>query len=194
MTTYKHITLLFITLLCFSGCTTVVDSFTNKPIESDPGKRTLGTYLDDQRLEVIASVNINKADPDLKLANVNVTSFNNIILLTGQVPTPELKTLAEQTATTINSVRKVYNELQIRGNTAVLVKTNDTLLSAKVKTIFITDKIIDSSKVKIIVDDSVVYLMGVLTQSEADYIGKVASSIGGVQEVVKVFEYIQTGS
>ncbi|MGS2717726.1 BON domain-containing protein [Eionea flava] len=177
-------------LVCLSACTTIIDNTTNQPIETDPGERSFGTYLDDQRLEVIASVNINKADPDLRLAHVDVTSFNNILLLTGQVPNEELKQLAQQTSEKIHTVRKVYNELQIKGNTALLVRTNDSWLSTKVKGAFIADDIIDSSKIKVIVEDGVIYLMGLLTQTEAEYASGVASSISGAQEVVKVFEYV----
>jgi osmotically-inducible protein OsmY len=90
MKLYTRLTLVT-TLLYVSACTTIIDSATNQPIETDPGERSFGTYLDDQRLEIIASVNINKADPDLRLAHIDVTSFNNVILLTGQVPTNKLK-------------------------------------------------------------------------------------------------------
>jgi osmotically-inducible protein OsmY len=190
MNSVKPIVLLA-TLLMLSGCTTILDNTTNQPIETDPGERSFGTYLDDQRLEVIASVNINKADPELRLAHIDVTSFNNIILLSGQVPTESLKTLAQQTTERINNVTKVYNELQIKGNTALLVRTNDSWLSTKVKAVFIADDFIDSSKVKVIVEDGVVYLMGLLTQTEAEHATEVASTITGVQEVVKVFEYVQ---
>jgi osmotically-inducible protein OsmY len=190
MNTRYRTSLLIVLLICLSGCTTLIDSTTNKPIETDPGQRSFGTYLDDEKLEVIAGVNINKADPQLKLAHVNVTSFNNILLLTGQVPTPELKVLAEQTTSRINTVRKVFNELTITGNTALLVRTNDTWLATKVKAVFIADKIIDSSKIKVIVEDGVVYLMGLATHTEAEYITNVTSNIAGIQAVVKVFEYI----
>ncbi len=181
---------LLLIILCLGACTTIVDTATSKPIETDPGKRSFGTYLDDQKLEVIAGVNINKANADLKRAHVNVTSYNNIILLTGQVPNQELKVLGEQTAAQVNGVRKVYNELQIKGNTALLVRTNDTWLATKVKAVFITDKIINSSKIKVIVEDGTVYLMGIATQAEADYATEVTSKIAGVQAVVKVFEYL----
>ena len=113
-----------------------------------------------------------------------------ILLLTGQVTDPALKQLAEQTAAQVNTVRKVYNEIQVKGNIALLVKTNDTWLTTKVKTVFITDELIDSSKIKIEVEDGVLYLMGLMTNSEADYVTGVASNIGGVKEVVKVFEYV----
>ena len=150
--TYYSSLLLTITL-SITSCTTILDRTTSGPIDTDPGERTLGTYLDDERLEVILGVNINKADPELKLAHIDVTSFNNIVLLTGQVPTPELKALAGDTASQVNMVKKVHNELQIKGNTALLVRTNDTWLSTKVKAVHIADKLIDSSKVKVIVED-----------------------------------------
>lgn len=184
-------TLLLAATLALSSCTAIVDRTTSEPINSDPGERTLGTYLDDERLEVIVGVNINKADPQLKLAHVDVTSFNNIILLTGQVPTQELKLLAGDTASKVNMVKKVHNELQIKGNTALLVRTNDAWLSTKVKAVHIADKLIDSSKVKVIVEDGVIYLMGALTQAEANYAAEVTSKISGVQEVVKVIEYLE---
>jgi len=187
----KRYTLLLLTILLnISSCTTILDKTTSEPIVSDPGKRTLGTYLDDQRLEVIVSVNLNKADPQLKLSHVDVTSFNNIILLTGQVPTQELKLLASSTAKAVNMVEKVYNELQIKGNTALLVRSNDVWLNTKIKAAYLTDNIINSSKVKVVVEDGVAYLMGIATRAEADYIADVTSRISGIQEVVKVFEYI----
>ncbi|ODS24938.1 phospholipid-binding protein [Candidatus Endobugula sertula] len=186
-----YIPILTITsILSISSCTTILDKTTSGPITTDPGERTFGTYIDDQRLEIIVGVNLKKADPALKTSHINVTSFNNIILLTGQVPTPQLIELATQTSNAVNMVRKVYNELQVKGNTAMLVRTNDTWISTKVKTAFIADKMIDSSKVKVTVEDSVVYLMGKLTQPEADYVSNVTSNIAGVQEVVRVFEYI----
>ena len=124
MKTAKSLTLAA-TLLCLSACTTIIDTTTNQPIETDPGERSFGTYLDDQRLEVIASVNINKADPELRLAHVNVTSFNNIMLLTGQVPTEALKALAQQTAEKINNVetrlKKVQEEEDMEGFKQLIV-------------------------------------------------------------------------
>jgi osmotically-inducible protein OsmY len=189
----KHFSPIITFTIClfFSGCTTIVDTTTSKSIETDPAERSFGTYLDDKKIEVVIGVNINKASPDLKSADVTVTSFHNVVLLTGQVPKEELKQLAETTASSVIGVKKVYNELQIKGNSALLVRTNDTWLATKVKSVFIADKLIDSSKVKIVVEDSVIYLMGIATQSEADYITDITSNIAGIQEVVKVFEYIK---
>jgi osmotically-inducible protein OsmY len=187
---YQSITLITCLLLFISGCTTIVDATTKEPIQPDPSKRSFGTYIDDKRLQVIIGVNIRKADPELKQSHINVTSFNGVVLLTGQVPTQELRTLAAQTATNVNTVRQVHNELQVKGNTAILSRTNDSWLATKTKSALIANKDIKSLKVKTIVEDGVVYLMGLVSQAEANNIANVVSNIGGVKEVVRVFEYI----
>ena len=186
---YLLITLL-LGAIVITGCTTVVDATTKKPIESSPSKRTFGTFIDDERLEVIAGVNINKAHPDLRRSNIKATSYNGVLLLTGQAPNDELRLLAGQTTAKIKDVRQVHNEIKVNGNTAFLSRTSDSWLVTKVRTVFITNKKIDSGKVKIVVEDGTVYLMGLVTRADADHIAGVTSRVGGVKEVVRVFEFI----
>ncbi|MGH1542036.1 MAG: BON domain-containing protein [Arenicella sp.] len=190
--TMKQTTLTFIALLAIilNGCTTIVDATTKDPIQPDPSQRSLGTYIDDKRLQVIIGVNLRKADPALKQSHINVTSFNGVVLLSGQVPTQEMRLLAAQTASQVTSVRQVHNELQVKGNTAILARTNDSWLATKVKSVLIANKDIKSLKIKTVVEDGVVYLMGLVTQAEANNIANVVSNIGGIKEVVRVFEYI----
>ncbi|MFV8782245.1 BON domain-containing protein [Microbulbifer sp. SA54] len=178
------------TIALLGGCATVLDATHDGPIQPDPGERTFGTYIDDQQLETITKVNIGKAHPALKAANIDVTSFNGVILLTGQVPDNELRNLAGRTAQQAHSVRQVYNEIQVRGTTSVLARTSDTWLTAKVKGVLLADKEIDSSRIKIITENGVVYLMGLLTRQEAENAAEVARTVGGVQKVVKAVEYI----
>ena len=182
---------LFITLLSFSiiGCTTIIDATTKEPIKPDPNQRSFGTYIDDKRLQVIVGVNIRKANPLLRDAHVNVTSFNNIILLTGQVPSSDLRLLAADVASRVTGVRQVYNELQAKGNIAFLERTNDTWISTKVKTTLLSEKSISGFKIKVIVEDGVVYLMGLVNQQQANTAANLVSNINGVKEVVRVFEY-----
>lgn len=182
-------TLLTITTLLY-GCTSIVDATTSEPIKTEPGKRTFGTYVDDKRLEVIIGVNIRKADPGLKRSHIEITSFNGVILLTGQVPDAALKQLATETTTGIDTVRKIHNELQIKGNTSFLTRTSDTWLATKVKATLLNDEQIKGLNIKNIVEDGTVYLMGLVTFEESNQIANVVSNIGGVKEVVKVFEYI----
>lgn len=178
------------TVALLGGCATVLDATHDGPIQPDPGERSFGTYIDDQQLETITKVNIGKAHPTLKQANIDVTSFNGVILLTGQVPDNELRNLAGRTAQQVHSVRQVYNEIQVRGTTSVLARTSDTWLTTKVKGVLMTDKEVDSSRIKIITENGVVYLMGLLTRQEAENAAEVARTVGGVQKVVKAVEYI----
>ncbi|WGL17954.1 BON domain-containing protein [Microbulbifer bruguierae] len=172
------------------GCATVLDATHDGPIQPDPGERSFGTYIDDQQLETVTKVNIGKAHPDLKAANIDVTTFNGVVLLTGQVPNTELRTLAGRTAQQVHSVRQVYNEIQVRGTTSMLARTSDTWLTTKVKSVLLTDKEIDSGRIKVITENGVVYLMGLLTRQEAENAAEAARAVGGVQKVVKAVEYI----
>ena len=183
--------LILIALLSLSaGCTSIIDATTDDPITLNPGKRTFGAYIDDQQLETIAKVNINKADPELKAANIGVVAYNGILLLTGQVPTNELRLKAASTASAIERVRQVFNEIQIQGKTSFLSRTNDAWLSTKVKTALIANKDIDSGRIKVVTEDGVIYLMGLLSRIEAERAAGEASKVGGVQKVVKAVEYI----
>lgn len=177
-------------LAALTGCSSVLEATHDGPIQQDPGKRTLGTYIDDQKIETVTVVNINKAHPDLKAANINVTSFNGVVLLTGQVENNELRALAGSTAQQVLNVRQVYNEIQVRGITSMLARTSDSWISTKVRSVMLADKEIDSSRVKIVTENGVVYLMGLLTRAEADNAAEVARGVGGVQKVVKAVEYI----
>jgi osmotically-inducible protein OsmY len=177
-------------LLASVGCATIVDATTDGPIQLDPGKRTFGTVIDDEKLETVALVNIRKADPWLDQSNINVVSFNGIILLTGQTPTKELRTKAGDTVKIIHGVRQVFNEIQVQGQTSFIARSNDTWLTTKVKTVLLSNKNIDSGRIKVVTEDGVVYLLGLLTQEEANRAAQVVSTIGGVQKVVKAIEYI----
>ncbi|WP_231759768.1 BON domain-containing protein [Microbulbifer elongatus] len=177
-------------LAVMGGCATVLDATHDGPIQPDPGERSFGTYIDDQQLETITKVNLRKAHPELKESNIDVTSFNGVILLTGQVSNNDLRNLAGRTAQQVHSVRQVYNEIQVRGTTSVLARTSDTWLTTKVKSVLLTDKEIDSGRIKVVTENGVVYLMGLLTRQEAENAAEKTRTVGGVQKVVKAVEYI----
>ena len=177
-------------LSLLGGCATVLDATHDGPIQPDPGERSFGTYIDDQKLETVTRVNLNKAHPALKGSNIGITSFNGVILLTGQVPDNEMRALAGRTAQQVHSVRQVYNELQVRGSTTVLARTSDSWLTTKVKSVLLASKEVDSGRIKVITENGVVYLMGLLTRQEAENAAELARTVGGVQKVVKAVEYI----
>ena len=93
-----------------SGCGSIMSSAGAGPIEEDPGERTFGQQMTDESIETKAKVNINAADEGYDTAHLSVVSFNGFVLLVGQVPSEELKTLATDVVRKIEDVRRIYNE------------------------------------------------------------------------------------
>ena len=182
--------LLCTTLLALFGCSTVMDATNEGAVSENLGKRTLGTVFDDEMLESKASVNIRAAHADLKQTNVRVIAFNRAVLLVGQVSNEELRQLAEHTVRDLRHVERVHNELAVAGKTAALARVNDRLLSLKVKGRLAASKETDANRIKVVTENGVVYLMGLLTRAEADAAVEVARKTGGVQKIVKVFQYL----
>jgi len=181
---------ILLTALVVSGCTSIISETTDKPIESDPGSRTFGAVIDDQSIETTATVNIRKTDPNLDLAHIVVTSYNGVVLLTGQVLNEELRVRAAQTAAAVKNVRVVRNELVVAENSSFAARSSDTLLTTKIKSKLLTAKNIKDSRVKVITENGAVFLMGLVTHAEADIASTVAQETDGVQKVVRLFEYV----
>lgn len=167
-----------------SGCSAVL------PPSEDYGKRSLGTVWDDQMTESRSARLIREAHPELETAHINTTSFNGTLLLTGQVATPELKELAGKTISDLRHVKLVHNELVVAGPTSMVARSNDSWLTTKVKTALLTDNSVEGNRIKVVTEDGVVYLMGLLTRDEAELAVGQAREVYGVQKIVKVFEYI----
>lgn len=188
--TRSWLILIIFTSVLINGCTSAIHAVTNEPIQPDPAETSIGTDLDDLQMDTLIGVNIKKAHPQLERAHINVHSYNKIVLLTGEAPSTEMRALAGDTARAFRGVRQVYNELEIQGATSFLQRTNDSWISTKVKSKLVANRDIKSSRVKVITENSVVYLMGLVTRQQADAISHVASNTGGVRKVVRVFEYI----
>ena len=124
-------------------------------------------------------------------AHVNVTSYNRNILLTGEVPDAAAKAKAELLIKEIENVRTITNEIAVGPKSSLSSRSNDTYLTSKVKTKFVTENKFPANYVKIVTENSVVYLLGIVTKAEADDATAIASTTDGVDKVVKVFEYIQ---
>ncbi len=136
-------------------------------------------------------MDIAKANPDLDDgSHIVVSSYNGIVLLAGQTPRAELKSLAEQTASQVQRVKKVHNELQVMQPSSILARNNDAWLTTKIKTQMLTDNAVPSSRIKVITENGIVYLLGLVTQQEANSATAVVQGVSGVQKIVKLFEYI----
>ncbi|MDB6444618.1 MULTISPECIES: BON domain-containing protein [Pseudomonas] len=190
--TPNRLGLLALTLcLGISGCTSVVNASREKPIEDDRGTRTFGSKIDDSLIETKAGVNIAKADPDLdNNSHIVVTSFNGVVLLAGQTPREDLKAKAEQAASAVQRVKTVHNELQVLPPSSLLARQNDAWLTTKIKTQMLTDASIPGSRIKVVTENGIVYLLGLLTKQEAAQATNLVQGVSGVQKIVKLFEYI----
>lgn len=190
--TLNRLSLLTLTLcLSISGCSSFLTATRDKPIEDDRGTRTFGSKIDDSLIETKVAVNVAKANPDLdEGSHIIVTSFNGIVLLAGQTPRAELKSLAEQAAGSVQRVKKVNNELQVMPPSSILARNNDAWLTTKIKTQMLTDNTIPGSRIKVVTENGIVYLLGLVTQQEATRATNLVQGVSGVQKIVKLFEYI----
>ena len=151
-------------------------------------RRTSGFYVEDESIELKA---VKKMETNLgEHAHVNVTSYNRNILLTGEVPDAAAKAKAEALIKEIENVRNITNEITLGPKSSLSSRSNDTYLTSKVKTKFVTENKFPANYVKVVTENSVVYLLGIVTKAEADAATEIASNTDGVAKVVKVFEYM----
>ena len=181
---------LLLILLPLFGCETVLKNTSTEPVSHDPGKRSLGSRIDDETIELRSMINLGAASDELKSAHIVVTSINGYVLLAGQVPTQELKDQAAAVVKEVRDVRRIYNELEIAGNTTLLTRTSDNWITTKVKSGMLLSDEIQGMRVKVTTENGVVYLLGLVTRSEAERIQAKASTYSGVERVVSFFEYI----
>ncbi len=151
-------------------------------------RRTSGFFVEDQNIEIKAN---NKMESNLgEEAHVNVTSFNRNVLLTGEVPDAERLAKAASLMKEIENIRAVTNEIVVSPKAGIGSRSNDTFITSKVKTKFLTENKFPANYVKVVTENSVVYLMGLVTQAEGEAAVEIARNTDGVSKVVKVFEYL----
>lgn len=150
-------------------------------------RRTVGTITEDQGIELRTASRIRDRIRD---AHINVTSYNRMVLLTGEVPDAAAQATAEKIARAVDNVRGVHNELQVAGNSSMTARANDSYLTSKVKARFVDSRKFNALHVKVVTESNVVYLMGLVNRQEANDATEIARTTGGVQKVVRVFEYL----
>ncbi|MEK7303349.1 MAG: BON domain-containing protein [Pseudomonadota bacterium] len=151
-------------------------------------RRTSGMFIEDEGIELKGSRRIYQQFGNT--VHINATSYNRIVLLTGEAPNATIKADIEKLMMGVDNVRKIYNEIAVAGNTSLASRSNDTLITSTVKARFLAERKFQINHVKIVTENKVVYLLGVVTRQEADNAARIASSTAGVGKVVKVFEYL----
>ena len=150
-------------------------------------RRTSGAQVEDQAIELKSLSRIGEL---ATLGHVSVTSYNRTVLITGEVPTENDRTRVEETMQKVENVRSVVNELAVMGNSSIGARSNDSILSAKVKATLVDAKDVQANAVKVTTERGTVYLMGRVTEREAGRATDLARSVSGVLKVVRVFEVI----
>ncbi len=176
-----------------AGCAAAVVAGAGSAADVGGQDRTTGTVIEDQNIELKAFGAL-REDPELRdQAHISVTSFNNVVLLTGETPTAAMRERAESRIRRIEKVRQVYNELIIAAPSSVGSRSTDAWITTKVKSSLIGLEGLDSfqfTRVKVVTERGIVYLFGIVTQREADIVTDAVRRVDGVQRVVRLFEYV----
>jgi len=192
----KSIYLLLVAILSatlLGGCAAVVVGGAAVGASAVHERRTVGTMIDDEGIEWKVRSAIHADKPLSSQSHIGVISVNGVVLLVGQTPTEAFKQQATTLARGVASVRVVHNELAIAAPNSYVTRTSDSYITSKVKTSLFKVKghdDFDPTRVKVVTENGTVYLMGILYRNEADDAARQASRVGGVQKVVKLFEYL----
>lgn len=151
-------------------------------------RRTSGIQLEDQTIEMKVGNRIKEAIGDK--GHINVNAYNRRVLLTGEVPNEADRAAAQQAAAAVENVDTVYNELMVSLNSSLSTRANDVLLAGKIKASLVDARDIISNAFSVIVERGDVYIMGLVTEREANRAAEVAASVKGVNRVIKVMQPI----
>ena len=186
--------ILLILLPLLGGCVAAVTAGAIATGSSVHDRRGFGTVVDDKRIQLVAYDEINR-DKELVLKNrVMIAVYNGVMLLMGEVRTPDLKQRAEQTVNGFEGVRRIVNEIDVMEPEGFWTRRNDNKITARVKLALADITSVpgfDATKVKVSTAHRTVYLMGLLSTEEVEIVTEIARNVPGVERVVKVFEYTE---
>jgi len=151
-------------------------------------RRTAGTQVEDQNIELKSLTRVRESVGDR--GHINTTSYNRTVLLTGEVQSDADRSAVEQAIGRIENVRTIVNELAVMGASSITARSNDAILTSKIKASLIDAKDVQAGAFKVVTERGVVYLLGRVTEREANRASDIARGVSGVQKVVKVFEIL----
>ena len=184
----RLVALLIVAALPLAACVPMVIGAGGAAVYSSlEDRRSTGTQIEDESIEVRASNRV--SDRFGSRVHVNVTSYNRVALVTGEVPDERARDEIEKIVRAVPNVREVTNDLQVSGISSYGSRSNDAYLTSKVRGRLLDTKRVSPVHLKVVTESGVVYLMGLVTEPEADEAVDIARNTGGVRKVVKVFEY-----
>ncbi len=155
-------------------------------------RRTAGAVVEDQSIKLRIRSALNKDAELSKQAHIDISSFDGIVLLSGEAPTRAMRERAGEIARRARKVRRVHNEIQVAAPSSMMTRSSDAWITTKVKSAMLTvkQKGFDPTRVKVVTENGTVFLLGMVRHSEADAATEKARQVKGVQRIVKLFEYI----
>jgi len=178
-----------------SGCVPLIVGGVATGMLVADDRRTTGTVVDDQNIELRLANDVSTQFG--KVSNTNLTSFNRVVLITGEATTEQVRAGIEKLVRAYPNVRHVQNEMQVAGPSSLTARSNDSFITGRVKARIVDnqargkDPRVQANHVKVVTEAGVVYLMGLVTAAEADQAADIARTTSGVTRVVRVFELIK---
>ncbi|HDL5699270.1 TPA: divisome-associated lipoprotein YraP [Mannheimia haemolytica] len=184
--------LLVLGFISLQGCITtavVTSAAVATKVATDP--RTTGTQVDDEILEEKVAYNINKDEQIKQEARINVVAYNGKVLLIGQAPSMDVVENAKNLAAGADGVTEIYNEIRQGEKIGFAQITKDSWITTQIKSKLLVNGEVKATEVKVVTENSEVFLMGKVSQTQADAAAEAARTVSGVTKVVKVFSYAQ---
>ncbi len=187
----SRIILIVASLLLLQGCAGVLLAGAGTGIGSATDRRTVTTQAKDQTIDMRATHRIGETHPLWDDSRVVIITTNGKSLLIGQAPTEEYRAQAEAIVKDVPGVKEVYNEIRLGKPLDITARSQDTWITSKVKSVLLAEKNFDGTKVKVVTENGEVFLIGLVTQKEADTSVELARHVSGVKKVITVFELVQ---
>ncbi len=153
-------------------------------------RRTTGTIIDDKSIEVKAMHALSHTPEIWRQCHITAISYNNIVVLVGQAPTEALKQQAESVVSEIPKIQRIHNELTIEAPNSLAQRSRDSWITTQIKGKMLGSKTVKVSRIKVITENGVVYLMGLVTSGEEKSATDIAREIPDVEKIIQIFEYI----
>jgi osmotically-inducible protein OsmY len=189
---YMNLLVLILLLPVLTGCVPMAAMSIGTGLDGSSlvtdDRRTSGIFIED---EVIESKSEQRIREQLgNLVHINTTSFNRIVLLTGEAPDEAMVEQIERLVMSVENIRNIINEIKVAKKSSFISRANDSLITSKVKGRFLMRSNFKLNHIKVLTENRVVYLMGVVTHEEAESATDISSTTAGVSKVIRIFEYL----
>lgn len=175
--------------MTLSGCAALLVGGAVAGASVAADQRTTGTQIEDQTIELKAANAIGEDKELSESTHINVTSYNTVVLVSGEAPTEAARQRVIALVRGVDKVRHVHDEIVVAAPSSLTARSNDSLITTKVKTKIFTLENLDATQVKVVTERGVVYLLGLISRKDADRVTEAVRTVSGVQRVVKLFEY-----